>query len=286
VIDLPDGRLLAWREFGAPDGVPCIYITGTPSSGRAGWLYDEAAREAGVRWISIDKPGYGLSTFHAGRTLRGIAADVALLADHLLLDRFCVAGESGGGPHALAVAHELPHRVTTAIALAGMGPGSERWVRDHMNPLNQVVFRVAHRAPWALGAVMLWMRRALMDDRRAAKFVAAQDRVAPAADRALGESFTLTEKLAAVRDAFRAGTRGATQEMVLMATPWGFRVEDIQVPVEVWHGTEDVNVPLAVAEVVIARLRDCVPHVVEGAGHGVGFMHRRDVMAAVVGAAA
>ena len=62
LLRLPDGRELAWYEFGDPEGVPCIYTAGTPESGLAGGCYDAAARRAGVRWISIDKPGYGTPT--------------------------------------------------------------------------------------------------------------------------------------------------------------------------------------------------------------------------------
>src|SRR5689334_19381476 len=100
-MTLPDGRVLAWYEYGDPDGVPCVYTTGTPASGLMGELYDDAAREAGVRWISVDKPGYGASSFDPQRSLRGYAADVRALLEHLGLDRVAAAGESGGGPHVL-----------------------------------------------------------------------------------------------------------------------------------------------------------------------------------------
>src|SRR6478672_10796406 len=107
-LRLADSRQLAWYEYGDAAGSPCIYTTGTPASGLAGGTYDKAAAEAGVRWISVDKPGYGHSDLQPGRTLLDWPADVRALADHLGLERFAVAGESGGGPFALALAYALP----------------------------------------------------------------------------------------------------------------------------------------------------------------------------------
>jgi pimeloyl-ACP methyl ester carboxylesterase len=47
---------------------------------------------------------------------------VRQIADSLGIERFLVAGFSGGGPHALAVAHRLPGRVIAAGSISGAGP--------------------------------------------------------------------------------------------------------------------------------------------------------------------
>ena len=65
---LPDGRRLRWHEFGGKDGSPVIYTAGTPMSGLGGASYAEAARAAGLRWISPEKPGYGGSDYQRKRT--------------------------------------------------------------------------------------------------------------------------------------------------------------------------------------------------------------------------
>ena len=77
VITLPDGRRLSWHEFGDPDGSPVIYTAGTPVSGLGGASYGEAARAAGLRWISPDKPGYGASDYHRERTQISWGDDLA-----------------------------------------------------------------------------------------------------------------------------------------------------------------------------------------------------------------
>jgi pimeloyl-ACP methyl ester carboxylesterase len=282
VLSLPDGRGLAWREYGDPGGAPCIYITGTPGSGLYGAAHSPAAAAAGVRWISIDKPGYGLSDFHPKRTLLDTATDVRALADHLRLGSFAVAGESGGGPHTLAVAYRLPERVTTAIVVAGMGPGDDPAVREGMKPQNKLLFGLAQRAPWALGIPMASMRRRLRNPAKAEELMRKQMATVPACDR---ESFNDPEfapiAMAATADAFRHGSRGAVQEMQIFCRPWGFRIEDIAVHVDLWHGELDANVPVAVARKVAAALKDCDAHIVAEQGHSIGRAHLGEIMAAV-----
>src|SRR5207302_6015031 len=127
--------------------------------------------------------------------------------------------------------------------------------------------------------------RSLRDPERRARFVARQLAVSPEADRRVLAEFDEEAILAAAVDAFRAGSRGAAQEMTLFARPWGFDLSDIVVPVELWHGSDDVNVPVAVARHVARHLPQCTSHILDGEGHSVGLARRDDVMASVVAAA-
>ena len=122
VLTLAGGRRLSWHEFGDPGGSPVIYTAGTPVSGLGAGSYDAAARAAGLRWISPDKPGYGGSDYQRERSLISWGDDLAALAVHLGLDRFALAGESGGGPYTLAAALRLGGRVSVAALIATGGP--------------------------------------------------------------------------------------------------------------------------------------------------------------------
>lgn len=276
-ITLRDGRTLAYYECGDPSGVPAIYTSGTPASGLAGMAYDVAARVGGVRLVSVDKPGYGHSDVDPERSLPRYAEDVRELADALGLVRFANVGESGGGPHALALAYALGDRLTLSLVLAGMGPGHEAWVREGMKPMNRVIFGAAQRAPWLLRPMMAAMARAVRDDRRYAKFVEQQLKVSPPADRqTFLEGGDLLRPSAI--GAFRQGARGAVQELTMICRPWGFELGDVPAPVLLWHGTEDVNVPIAVARKVAEELPDAELRVFEGAGHAVGMANKGEAM--------
>ena len=108
VMELPDGRELAWLEAGKPRGRPVFAFHGTPGSRRQVSFDEKSITAAGVRMIAPDRPGYGHSSYHPGRSLADWAADVSALADHLKVGTFTVVGVSGGGPHAVACARLLP----------------------------------------------------------------------------------------------------------------------------------------------------------------------------------
>jgi pimeloyl-ACP methyl ester carboxylesterase len=75
-------------------------------------------------------------------------ADVEAIADELGLERFGVTGGSGGGPHALACAALLPHRVVRPACTVGVAPlgasglTEEEWLAG-MDPENVKEFRWA-----------------------------------------------------------------------------------------------------------------------------------------------
>lgn len=273
-LRLSDGRLLAWYEFGDRDGAPCIYMPGTPESGLAGGCYAGAAADAGVRLISVDRPGYGHSDFAPGRSLRSWPADVRQLVEHLSLDRYAVAGESGGGPHAIAVAHALSPSITITVLLAAMGPGHEPWVRRGMRPTNVMIYHLARYVPGLLRLPLVAMRHAHDHPHLEAWL----ERQAPAADRRIADAAEYQIRHQAGPDALRTGTAAAAQELALFAKPWDIDLSDLSGPVHLWHGSEDNNVPIEVGRALAERLPDATTHFVAGAGHFVGFEQRAEVM--------
>lgn len=120
-LTLPDGRTLHGYDTDG-EGVPVMWHHGTPNVGSPPKPLFALAAELGLRWVSFDRPGYGGSSPHPGRTVESVAADAAALADALELDRFAVVGHSGGGPHALACAARQPARVIAAVSLGGLAP--------------------------------------------------------------------------------------------------------------------------------------------------------------------
>src|ERR1700683_1982759 len=119
-IRVNDARSIAVDTVG--DGMPVFLLHGTPGSRlgpipRASVLY-----HLGVKLVCYDRPGYGGSTRQRGRTVADAAGDVRGIADALGLDKFCVVGRSGGGPHAMACAAQLGDRVLNTAILVGIAP--------------------------------------------------------------------------------------------------------------------------------------------------------------------
>ena len=122
VLRLSDGRRLGYAGYGDCHGAPVMFFHGTPGSRRVARWADQAARRHGIRLIAPDRPGFGLSDFQPGRTLGAWPKDVVELADALRLERFAVAGVSGGGPYVAACAWRLADRLSHAGIISGMGP--------------------------------------------------------------------------------------------------------------------------------------------------------------------
>ena len=121
-LTLPDGRVYGYEQWGDPGGLPLFWIHGTPG-GRLSRYPDVSLWDRlGLRVITVDRAGYGLSTPLPGRAVSHIAADVAAVADHLGIGRFAVHRGSGGGPHALAIAALLGDRVLACAAVCSMAP--------------------------------------------------------------------------------------------------------------------------------------------------------------------
>ncbi len=78
-VTLPDGRVLAYEEYGDPAGFPVLSFHGGMSSRLDAAPAHEAAVAAGVRLVSPDRPGMGLSTYQPGRRLLDWPADVERL---------------------------------------------------------------------------------------------------------------------------------------------------------------------------------------------------------------
>jgi len=279
-MTLPDGRRLSWHEFGDPGGSPVIYTAGTPVSGLGGGSYDEAARAAGLRWISPDKPGYGGSDYQPKRSLTSWGDDLAALAGHLGLDRFALAGESGGGPYTLAAALRLGGRVSVAALIAGAGGPMGPAERAGQQARIRFYGWLARNAP-ALNAVPLTvMRWSLASPARRERSLRREMAATPEARHA-----GLRIEFEAVADALRQGTRGAVQELALSRPPWPFPLSEIKTPVHLWHGARDTNAPIAIARRLARELPDATLHVSDSSDHDVGHDRSAEIISVIASCA-
>src|SRR5580692_10464566 len=115
-METADGRRIAVKISGKPAGHPVFFFHGTPGSSVGPLPRTQVLYKMGVQVISFDRPGYGRSERLSPRTVADVVPDVVTIADQIGLKRFAVVGRSGGGPHALACAAQLPDRVTQAAA--------------------------------------------------------------------------------------------------------------------------------------------------------------------------
>lgn len=148
IIKLPDGRRLAYAEYGDANGRAVFLFHGLPGSRLSWGLLPGDPIPAGLRIIAPDRPGYGRSDSKPHRTLLDWAEDVEQLADGLGIAEFAIVGVSGGGPGALACAWKIPNRVTSVGIVSSPAPTDAPGVFEGMSKTNRFFIKLAWRAPW------------------------------------------------------------------------------------------------------------------------------------------
>jgi pimeloyl-ACP methyl ester carboxylesterase len=240
-VRLPDGRALAYAEYGDPNGHPTLYFHGLPGSRLEAVLAAKGAAEAGIRLIASDRPGIGGSDPQDGRTLLDWPADVLQLADHIGLARFAVVGVSGGGPYAAVCAYAIPERLDGVAIVSGVAPFDQDELLEHMVWFNKLAVRGARMAPSLItsglrpAAIVRWFPRLAID---------LLSRSLDVADREVLARTEVKEAIArSLSESLRQGARANARELVILARPWGFRLEDVLLDVYLWHGERDRIVP-------------------------------------------
>ena len=115
-LTLKDGRALGFAECGDPLEMPVFYFHASGSSRLERPADESILAELGIRFITTDRPGHGLSDPQPERKLLDWPDDVSQLADHLSVDRFYVMGWSAGGAPALGRQAGAPFRAAQAQA--------------------------------------------------------------------------------------------------------------------------------------------------------------------------
>jgi pimeloyl-ACP methyl ester carboxylesterase len=200
------------------------------------------------------------------------------LADHLGMNRFAVIGVSGGGPHSAVCARLLPDRVSAAGIISGLGPLSTPGAEQHMKPANRAMFRLARTLPTLLyalsyvqvGAGRRWPERTFR----------VLERQFPMPDIEVLRRPEVRETMFIddLRQAPPTAARAAAQEFALFAADWGFRLENIAVPVHLWHGDLDRNVPISHGRAQAERIPGATFHECPGEAHLLIVDHFEEIL--------
>jgi hypothetical protein len=81
------------------------------------------------------------------------------------------------------------------------------------------------------------------------------------------------------RCAWRGSVEGVLADARIYAEPWGFAVEDVRVPVRLWHGIEDRAFAVRRAEEIANRFPNCKARFIQHEGHySLPIRHMRDIL--------
>jgi 2-polyprenyl-6-methoxyphenol hydroxylase-like FAD-dependent oxidoreductase/pimeloyl-ACP methyl ester carboxylesterase len=282
ILWLADGRGIALDTAGPQDGVPVFFCHSLFSCRLLPQEAVTAAERQGVRLISPDRPGIGLSDFQRGRAVLDWPSDVAELADRLEIERFRLFGVSAGSAYVLASCVKTPERVARAAIACGLTPVDEAGV------IHRIVPRAIDPAVKHSLLFSRCVHRLLIEGMRHSpeRAIESLNKTLPPGDReVLSQPELSTYMIASAVEAARRGLKGWAYDDWVLNEPWGFAPGDVpaNIPVDLWWGSEDESVPIAHGERMAGEMPSAILHVREGAGHfGAMFGHLEEIFAQLV----
>jgi pimeloyl-ACP methyl ester carboxylesterase len=263
-IRLSDGRWLGYADYGDPDGKPVLYFHGGLSSRLDVAFAAPFCREKGMRLLSIDRPGIGLSDFQPNRTLLNWADDIDEFSQTLQLDKFALLGWSAGGPYVLACAFKIPHRLTRVGISGGMCPINRAGAVSELGLFgDRILFPLAQQFP---DLAVLLLRAANLLPATILKWVLEQELSSPG-DRKLVASLSSEQATVFFYEAFRSGAHGTVEDYRILGGDWGFRLQEIEAEIFLWQGEEDHLLPIAHARYLADYLRFSQLVILPNQGH-------------------
>jgi pimeloyl-ACP methyl ester carboxylesterase len=237
------GRTVAWTTYGDPTGSPTVYFHGAGGSRLEASYLDADAAAAGLRVISVDRPGCGRTDPMPSRTLLRSVADLGAVLEAEEVDRFSVSGLSAGAMYTWATGAAYGDRVTRLVPISPP-VNSERHadVRAAFAKQFKMSAFLSTRLPGLLAAMQRKQAKTFDRPDGQARFVKAMRKISPddatlLEDKAMFDSFRTISA-----EGRRQGHMGG-EEFGLAWRPWGFDPAALQVPCTVVFGSTDPLTP-------------------------------------------
>jgi pimeloyl-ACP methyl ester carboxylesterase len=248
-------------------------------------LTDAAARELGVRIISPDRPGISASAFVANRKLIDWPAIARELIDALGMPEFRILAISGGAPYAYATAWQMPERVRAIAIVSGAPPIVDLADESGLLRLYRWMLVLYRKHPQLLRA-MFYLARPIASLRPPVRFrplLLKLLKLQPCDAAALRDSAAFEACFESQLRAWRASGKGVMTDAEIYAKPWDFRLEDVDVPVRLWHGKQDRAFSVEIVKEAAKRLPNCTARYVDNEGHySLPIRHVREILADLI----
>ena len=258
-----NGQTVAYFDYGHSEDV-VFFHHGTPSAGPIAPYIRRNADANGLRIIEVVRPGYGSSTAISDRSVNTVSQINLDIADALGIENFAIFGGSGGGPHALASGHLAGRRCIAQLIIAGIAPYDD----PNFDFVAGMSEEIREKRLLALTS---------MEDFEAALLEEAT-KMSSSNFEQIKEIFDVDpenpisgERILSIHTIWQyssiQGPIGLRDDLLAFLKPWGFSLEEISSPVQLWAGTKDVNVPVAHADYLKREIPNSELLIVEDKNH-------------------
>ncbi len=245
-IQLSNGRQLGYAEYGSLDGFPVLFFHGLPGSRFEAKKLHDAAVNTQVRLIGLDRPGMGISSPKAKRTMLSWADDVAEFTTALNIEKFSVMGHSGGAPYTVVCAFAMPNKVHKGVIVSGIVPLNYPGAVKSLSSQQKVINTMMRCCPILLNWMMHFSKKSLDSPNYLKRML----KILPQVDQKVFENLSYNEDIMlSLREAFRQSVAEVVTDFKSLSQPLNFNLEDVQSPFTIWQGGKDKQAPLKHAEI-------------------------------------
>ena len=271
LITLPDGRRLAYSEYGERTGYPLFHCHSHGSSRLEAASFHQQAKQAGFRIVAIDRPGIGLSDFHSKSSIPTFTDDLSFLAAQLRFSRFGLLASGAGTAYALAIADKCPEKVSAILGLSSSFP-----LFTEQGSVLQRLLRFAAATVLKTSISLRHWRGALSHGRYLQRLLESLSY----ADRRVFENPSILQSLENdVREALRQGARGVASDSALQFSSLALNFAQLNTPCHFWHGSAEGSSVRVRAERFISKLSNAQLHEVVNRGRYFYLRYMDDVFA-------
>jgi pimeloyl-ACP methyl ester carboxylesterase len=240
-VTLSDERKLGFACYGPQSETVVFHFHGSAGSRFERPVDEVILLDLGIRLISVDRPGHGLSDLQRDRKLLDWPGDVKQLAAHLGIASFYVMGLSAGGPHALVCAYELRDQVRGCAVVSGPAPPERTHPYRGLSVSHRIITFIFRNIPWLTFKMRRGMYRLANGDVETLHTKLVEG--FPPADRKILEvEDNLQMMLEEIREGYCQGWEGPATDDTVIFSPWAFPLNQISTRVYIWHGEMDQNI--------------------------------------------
>jgi len=266
-------RRVAGRDYGPRDGRPVLFIAGAASGSSMSFATEHMLHDAGIRLLTMDRPGMGDSTTDPTRTLASTVRDYRRYVEHVV------------GAARLPV----PVVANSQGSVFGLAAALGGWVSRLVlvSPADEVAFP-AIRALLPSEAVQL-SELASSDPRAAERILAGFDAdkmerlvldgSGPQDRTAYSSPAFLVMYRRALREGFADAGAGYVRDTLLAMQPWDLPLDDVRCRVDVLFGAQDTGHSPDQAATLTRRIAGARRELFPDAGGALLWTHAPDVLA-------
>tara|TARA_B100001142_G_scaffold108398_1_gene110336 strand:+ start:3455 stop:4303 length:849 start_codon:yes stop_codon:yes gene_type:complete len=258
-IKAPNGRIISFADFGEDNKIPAFYCHGGPGSRNAVKGSSEKDKDNLIRYIGVDRPGYGNTSPMPGRTINDWTDDLILIAEYLNIDNFYIIGVSTGGSYSLATAARFSDQVLGVLLCCAMS--DMRWASKNatMEGVEQFVGLSREEA----------YQLAVKDMGEDGSKMLSNNGLSPADILYLQKPENI-ERFVNDDATFAQGVTGYADDRLADCSAQGwssFDINNVICPVSIIHGEVDTIVPVAHAQHTAEIVKDAHLNIYPDHGH-------------------